>query len=225
MGRARIGMSLAHGNSRHCILGICPAHADAQRYHFWKAHAERSLARVGTEYRTGVLRCATHGWHTRAQNCGLAALAMSLDRFNQALEAVASFKDCQQVLTVGNLDGIETSIRRMNRTERLATIRVAYHGQNVICLDVYGSAACRHDRRCRSAHPGGLSNPIGRPACAQGESLVVECAFDDLPIGQRDGERLANIGGDPRYVSSDLHSSVIPTRRTQYWPPRAVSSI
>jgi len=152
------------GNSRHCILGICPAHVDAQRYHFWKAHAERSLARVGTEYRTGVLWCAPHGWHIRAQNCGLAALAMSLDRFNQALAAVASFKDCQRVLTVGNLNGIETSTRRMNRTERLATIRVAYHGQNVICLDVY----CRHDRRCKSAHPGDLSNPIGRPACIQG---------------------------------------------------------
>jgi len=114
--------------------------------------------------RTGVLWCAPHGWHTRAQNCGLAALAMSLDRFNQALAAVASFKDCQRVLTVGNLDGIETSTRRMNRTERLATIRVAYHGQNVICLDVY----CRHDRHCKSAHPGDLSNPIGRPACIQG---------------------------------------------------------
>jgi len=33
------------GNSRHCILGVCPAHVDAQRNHFWKAHAERSLAR------------------------------------------------------------------------------------------------------------------------------------------------------------------------------------
>jgi len=30
------------------------------------------------------------------------------------------------------------------------------------------------------------------------ESLVVGCAFDDLLIGQRDGERLAKIGGDPR---------------------------
>jgi len=119
---------------------------------------------------------------------------MSLDRFNQALAAVASFKDCQRVLTVGNLNGIETSTRRMNRTERLATIRVAYHGQNVICLDVY----CRHDRRCKSAHPGDLSNPIGRQLASKEESLVVGCAFDDLLIGQRDGERLAKIGGDPR---------------------------
>ena len=55
-------------------LGMYTAHVDAQRYYFWKVHAERSLARnIGPAPFDVPFMDGTH-------NGDLPALAMSLDR-------------------------------------------------------------------------------------------------------------------------------------------------